>query len=108
MFQVKTNYHLPSRLTPVPAMLCGRGLRTGVVRFVTTAELAVELDIALPGREVDMLFGVISPDRSPKYEPSRIRREWIRRTVSGYKKLVRKMSERRSQLIARRHFALCS
>lgn len=47
-------------------MLTGRVLRTGVVRFVTTAELAVEFDIALPGRDVDMLFGVISPERSPR------------------------------------------
>lgn len=56
----------PSRLTPVPAMLTGRGLRTGVNRFVTTPELVVEVDIALPGRDVDMLFGVISPDRNPR------------------------------------------
>lgn len=47
-------------------MLTGRDLRTGVVRFVTRPELVVEVDIALPGRDVDMLFGVISPDRSPK------------------------------------------
>lgn len=47
-------------------MLTGRDLRTGVVRFITTPELVVEVDIALPGRDVDMLFGVISPDRSPK------------------------------------------
>jgi hypothetical protein len=46
-------------------MLTGRDLRTGVVRFVTRPELVVEVDIALPGRDVDMLFGVISPDRSP-------------------------------------------
>lgn len=57
--------NLPSRLTPVTAMLTGRVLRTGVVRFVTNAEFVVEFDIALPGRDVDMLFGVISPDLKP-------------------------------------------
>lgn len=47
-------------------MLTGRVLRTGVVRFTTRPELVVEVDIALPGRDVDKLFGVISPDRNPK------------------------------------------
>lgn len=50
-------------------MLTGRDLRTGVALLVTTKpELVVEVDIALPGRDmlVVMLFGVISPDRSPK------------------------------------------
>jgi hypothetical protein len=57
---------LPSLIvTPVPAMLNGRGLRTGVVlRF--TPELVVDVDMALPGREADKLFGVISPDRRPR------------------------------------------
>lgn len=61
--------HSPSLLTPVTAMLTGRVLRTGVVLLVTTwPEFVVEVDIALPGRDilVDMLFGVISPDRKPK------------------------------------------
>jgi hypothetical protein len=67
----KTNYKLqnkiiPSLLTPVTAMLIGRGLRcVGVVLFVTTAEFVVEFDIALPGRDVFRLFGVISPERKP-------------------------------------------
>lgn len=60
----------PSRLTPVTAMLTGRVLRTGVVLLVTRPELVVEVDIALPGRDVDKLFGVISPDRNPKDEES--------------------------------------
>lgn len=47
-------------------MLTGRVLRTGVDRFVTNPELVVEVDIALPGREVDKLFGVISPDLNPE------------------------------------------
>lgn len=50
-------------------MLTGRDLRTGAALLVTTKpELVVEVDIALPGRDmlVVMLFGVISPDRSPK------------------------------------------
>lgn len=58
----------PSRLTPVTAMLTGRVLRTGVVLFVTRPELVVEVDIALPGRDADKLFGVISPDRNPRVE----------------------------------------
>lgn len=47
-------------------MLTGRVLRIGVDRFVTKAELVVEVDIALPGRDVDKLFGVISPDLNPE------------------------------------------
>lgn len=47
-------------------MLTGRVLRTGVDRFITWAEFVVDVDIALPGRDVDMLFGVISPERNPK------------------------------------------
>lgn len=46
-------------------MLTGRVLRTGVDLLVTKPELVVEVDIALPGRDVDMLFGVISPDLNP-------------------------------------------
>jgi hypothetical protein len=53
-------------LTPETAMLTGRVLRTGVVLFVTSAEFVVDVDIALPGRDVDKLFGVISPERKPK------------------------------------------
>lgn len=60
-------------------MLTGRDLRTGVVRFVTRPELVVEVDIALPGRDVDMLFGVISPDRSPRVG-------WERREIEGKKR----------------------
>lgn len=57
---------LPSLLTPVTAMLMGRGfLGVGVDRLVTTAEFVVDVDIALPGRDVLKLFGVISPDLSP-------------------------------------------
>lgn len=47
-------------------MLIGRGLRTGVVLRFTMPELVVDVDMALPGREADKLFGVISPDRRPK------------------------------------------
>lgn len=46
-------------------MLTGRAFLTGVVLLLTIAELVVDDDIALPGRELDILFGVISPDRSP-------------------------------------------
>lgn len=47
-------------------MLIGRGLRCGgVARLVTTPEFVVELDIALPGRDVFRLLGVISPERKP-------------------------------------------
>jgi hypothetical protein len=63
-----TEKHLPSLLTPetpVPAMLTGRALRTGVDLLLTIAEFVVDVDIALPGRDVDTLFGVISPERSP-------------------------------------------
>lgn len=57
---------LPSLLTPVTAMLIGRGfLGVGVDLLVTTAEFVVEVDIALPGRDVLKLFGVISPDLRP-------------------------------------------
>jgi hypothetical protein len=49
-------------------MLIGRGLRTGVVLRFTTPEFVVDVDIALPGREVDILFGVISPERRPNDE----------------------------------------
>lgn len=53
-------------LTPVTAILIGRALRCDVVgRFVTKPELAVDVDIALPGRDAERLFGVISPDRNP-------------------------------------------
>lgn len=49
-------------------MLIGRGLRTGVVLRFTTPEFVVDVDIALPGLEVDtILFGVISPERRPNY-----------------------------------------
>lgn len=78
-------------------MLTGRVLRTGVVRFVTTAELAVEFDIALPGRDVDMLFGVISPERSPR-AMRLVKKESLRYFVSGYKKRIR--LERRQTTIA--------
>ncbi len=54
-------------VTPVPAMLSGRCLRTGVVLRLTIPEFVVEVDIALPGREADKLFGVISPDRKPRF-----------------------------------------
>ena len=57
----------PSLLTPVTAIEIGRGfLGVGVDLFVTTAELVVEVDIALPGLDALKLFGVISPDLSPK------------------------------------------
>lgn len=46
-------------------MLTGRAFLTGVDLLLTIAELVVDDDIALPGRELDILFGVISPDRSP-------------------------------------------
>jgi len=46
-------------------MLTGRAFLTGVVLLLTIAELVVDVDIALPGLELDILFGVISPDRSP-------------------------------------------
>jgi hypothetical protein len=68
-------------LTPETAMLTGRVLRTGVVRFTTRPELVVEVDIALPGRDVDKLFGVISPDRNPKVFVER-RRSFSLRHVS--------------------------
>lgn len=57
-------------------MLTGLALRIGVVLLLTIAELVVDVDIALPGREVDTLFGVISPDRSPDmFIISKIRRK---------------------------------
>lgn len=49
-------------------MLTGRDLRMGVVLLTTWPEFVVDVDIALPGRDilVVMLFGVISPDRRPR------------------------------------------
>lgn len=48
-------------------MLSGRGLRTGAaLLFTPMPELVVDVDMALPGREADKLFGVISPDRRPR------------------------------------------
>lgn len=58
-------------------MLNGRALRTGVDLFTTWVEFVVEVDIALPGRDddIDMLFGVISPERSPREsQESRVER----------------------------------
>lgn len=52
---------------PVPAMLAGRGLR-GVAddepfdRRYSTPDTDVDVDMALPGRDVP---GVTSPDREP-------------------------------------------
>jgi len=46
-------------------MLTGRLLRTGVERLTTRLELVVDVDIALPGRDAEALFGVISPERKP-------------------------------------------
>lgn len=46
-------------------MLIGRALRTGVDLLLIIAEFVVDDDIALPGRDVDTLFGVISPERRP-------------------------------------------
>lgn len=46
--------YIPSLLgvTPVTAILAGRGLRArGVDRRYTTPEVVVDVDIALPGRE---------------------------------------------------------
>lgn len=55
-------------MTPVIAMLNGRGVvRFGVVLLFTVAEFVVELDIALPGLDNDILLGVISPERRPKF-----------------------------------------
>lgn len=59
--------------TPVTAIETGRGFRWwpplpaewGSVRRYTTPEAVVELDMALPGRDVFRLFGVISPERKP-------------------------------------------
>jgi hypothetical protein len=51
-------------------MLIGRGLRGCPVeaRFTTnTPEFIVELDIALPGRDVLTLLGVASPDLEPDF-----------------------------------------
>lgn len=56
----------PSLLTPEIAMLTGRGVvRFGVV-LLFTEEFVVDVDIALPGLDNDILFGVISPERRPK------------------------------------------
>lgn len=62
---IRNNNYLQSLLTPVTAMLTGRAFLTGVVLLLTIAELVVDDDIALPGLELDILFGVISPERSP-------------------------------------------
>lgn len=56
--------------TPVTAIEAGRGFRCwpadcGRDRRYTTPEAVVELDIALPGRDVFRLLGVISPERKP-------------------------------------------
>jgi hypothetical protein len=62
---------LPSvLLTPVTAMLTGRAFLTGVDLLLTKPEFVVDVDIALPGLDVDTLFGVISPERSPKIDKS--------------------------------------
>lgn len=56
----------PEADTPVTAMLAGRGLRcAGTDRRYTTPDAVVELDRALPGRDVFKLVGVISPERRP-------------------------------------------
>lgn len=57
--------------TPVTAIETGRAFRCwlpaewGRDRRYTTPEAVVELDIALPGRDVFRLLGVISPERKP-------------------------------------------
>lgn len=48
---------------PVPAILDGRGFLVPVTRRCTTPEVVVDVDIALPGRELPP--GVTSPDRDP-------------------------------------------
>lgn len=51
---MKTKKNIPSLLgvTPVTAILAGRGLRAmGVDLRYTTPEAVVDVDIALPGRE---------------------------------------------------------
>lgn len=58
-------------------MLTGRAFLTGVVLLLTIAELVVDVDIALPGLELDILFGVISPDRSPILRMQRKCHEFI-------------------------------
>lgn len=55
-------------------MLIGRGLRGCPVeaRFTTKpVELIVELDMALPGRDVFTLLGVTSPDLNPDIDKIR-------------------------------------
>lgn len=61
----KQNKSLLSGVMPVPAMLDGRGFLVPVERRCTTPEVVVDVDIALPGRDVPT--GVTSPDRDPIY-----------------------------------------
>lgn len=64
---------LPSKETPVPAILAGRGLRaagTGLLLIKPDVDIVVDVDMALPG--LDVLFkwppGVTVPEREPKHD----------------------------------------
>lgn len=60
---------IPSKETPVPAMLDGRGLRVvGIDLLVIKpdVDIVVDVDMELPGLDVNWPPGVTLPEREPK------------------------------------------